>query len=105
MITIDVGKDFSRFPSGRYAKNGTTSGEAFRVRYLEPALRNSTDAVQVVLDGTIGYGSSFLEEAFGGLVRVAGFKPDVLANRLSFVTTDDSLKLEVQEYITEAAGH
>ena len=103
MITIDVSKDFSRFPSGRYEKNGTTSGEAFRKKLLEPALREGTDKVQVLLDGTIGYGSSFLEEAFGGLVRVSGFGARELLARLELVSKDDALLMELREYINEAA--
>ena len=64
MTTVNVARDFTRFPSGRYKRNGSTSGEAFRERFLEEPLRRG-EVVQVELDGTIGYGSSFLEEAFG----------------------------------------
>lgn len=103
MITIDVGRDFTRFPSGRYEANGMTSGEAFRKKLLEPALNHLGEKVRVLLDTTIGYGSSFLEEAFGGLVRKAGFESSDLLKRLELVTTDESLKLEVSEYINDAA--
>ena len=105
MITIDVSRDFSRFPSGRYEKNGTTSGEAFRTKILEPALRGSTGKVKILLDGTIGYGSSFLEEAFGGLVRVSRFDATDLLTRFDFVSTDEALTRELREYITQAAAH
>lgn len=105
MITIDVSRDFSRFPSGRYEKNGTTSGEAFRNKILEPALRGSKGKVKVLLDGTIGYGSSFLEEAFGGLVRVSRFDAADLLARFDFVSTDEALTKELREYITQAAAH
>jgi STAS-like domain of unknown function (DUF4325) len=103
MITIDVGRDFTRFPSGRYEVNGMTSGEAFRKKLLEPALGHVGEKVRVMLDTTIGYGSSFLEEAFGGLVRKAGFESSDLLKRLELVTVDESLRLEVSEYITDAA--
>ena len=102
MITINIGQQFSRFPSGRYEKNGSTSGEAFRKRLLEPALRQKSESVRIVMDDTIGYGSSFLEEAFGGLVRVSGFDANDLLSRLSVDTVDESLKLEVKEYIQSA---
>ncbi len=104
MITINIGQQFSRFPSGRYEINGSTSGEAFRKRLLEPALRQAGESVTIVMDGTIGYGSSFLEEAFGGLVRVSGFDAKELLDRLTIDTVDDSLKLEVKEYIQTAVS-
>jgi hypothetical protein len=102
MTTIDVGRDFSRFPSGRYAAKGSTSGEAFRDNLLVPALRNNNNKIQVILDGTVGYGSSFLDEAFGGLVRL-GFDPAVLIKRINLVTSDASLIDEINEYMSAAA--
>ena len=68
MIKINIAKDFNRFPSGRYKRLGTTSGEGFREQFLEQPLA-AGKMITVELDGTIGYGSSFLEEAFGGLIR------------------------------------
>lgn len=68
VIKINVAKDFSPTPGGRYKKYGPASGEAFREKlalYL-----SAGDSVEVSLDGAEGYGSSFLEEAFGGLVRL-----------------------------------
>jgi STAS-like domain of unknown function (DUF4325) len=102
MTTIDVGRDFSRFPSGRYAAKGSTSGEAFRNNLLVPALRKNNDKIQVLLDGTVGYGSSFLDEAFGGLVRI-GFDPAILLTRIDLITLDGSLKDEIHEYISMVA--
>jgi len=67
-MRINIAKDFSDVPSGRYRTDGPASGEAFREDILRPALINNP-VVTVELDGTEGYNSSFLEEAFGGLVR------------------------------------
>jgi hypothetical protein len=102
MITINVAKDFTRFPSGRFRKNGDTSGEAFREIYLEPHLKVG-EKVSVELDGTIGYGSSFLEEAFGGLVRSLRLKPAVLNSNLLIKTEDTALLDEVNGYMEDAA--
>ena len=66
---IDIGKDFSRYPAGRYTSDGPFRGESFRSKFLVPALNNNHKII-VLLDDTAGYGSSFLEEAFGGLVRL-----------------------------------
>ncbi len=101
-VTISVAKDFTRFPSGRYVRNGETSGEAFRQKFLEPHLRDG-QRVEVDLDGTVGYGSSFLEEAFGGLVRALRMPADSLLGMLKVVTTDETLREEVTDYIREAS--
>src|SRR5690625_6707889 len=63
-----IATGFSEFPAGRYPKDGPHNGETFRTEVLVPLLE-SHETVIVDLDGTDGYGSSFLEEAFGGLVR------------------------------------
>jgi hypothetical protein len=85
MTTIRVA-EYAPSPGGRYITDGPFSGEWFRESVLRPAL---TDAARrgkhviVELDGTSGYGSSFLEEAFGGLVRTGAFRPDQLSKILT----------------------
>lgn len=103
MQTVKVAKDFTRFPSGRYIRNGETSGEAFRERFLVPAIRNG-EKITIELDGTIGYGSSFLEEAFGGLVRSVRMKPEDLSRLMTLVSDDMTLLDEIKGYIQDAAA-
>ena len=99
---IHVARDFSRFPAGRFRSDGPYSGEIFRDDFLVPALRGN-ESVTVFLDGTMGYGSSFLEEAFGGLVRESGFLAKDLHNKLKVHSAHDrSLVTEVWSYIDEA---
>ncbi len=95
---INIAKDFSRYPAGRNIGDGPWSGAKFREEYLIPALEKDCD-VEVILDGTRGYGSSFLEEAFGGLVR-RGYV--AIKDRLKFNTSSDSLRVEILEYIDDA---
>lgn len=102
MRTISVAKDFTRFPSGRYKRNGNTSGEAFREQFMEPYIRDGEE-IAIELDGTIGYGSSFLEEAFGGLVRALKLSAADLKTRLHIVTSDTALFEEVNSYIEDAS--
>jgi hypothetical protein len=102
MLVINVAKDYTRYPAGRFARHGATSGEGFREQHLVPAVR-SGERFAVELDGTIGYGSSFLEEAFGGLVRRLRVAPDELLARMELRSEDRSLIAEVQEYIRDAA--
>lgn len=89
MVRIDISRDFSRFPGGRYRKHGKWSGEEFREEKLIPALHQGDDVVEVLMDETSGYPSSFLEEAFGGLVR-KGFKVGDLRARLKLIARSKS---------------
>jgi hypothetical protein len=100
MITIKVAQEFSRFPAGRFVTDGPFSGEHFRTRFLEPHLRRKESLI-VDLDGARGYGSSFLEEAFGGLVRVGLAKSEII-ERLQFLATNSSLIAEIRDYINKA---
>lgn len=104
-LVINISKDFSQFPAGRLRAHGDFSGERFRDELLKNALEQA-EKVAVHLDGAAGYGSSFLEEAFGGLIRKYGFRQDDLKRRLEIVTADKSLIREIWEYIDqEAARH
>lgn len=95
---VSIAKDFSRFPAGRYESDGPYSGEAFRKRVIEPHLKKG-EALTIDLDGVLGYGSSFLEEAFGGLIR-DGFRVADLRRLLTFLSkTDPSVEREIMRYI------
>lgn len=98
---ISVGSDFSPFPAGRFRDDGPASGEAFRDDILVPALEQD-DVVCVHLDDVEGYGSSFLDEAFGGLVRNAGFSAKELHDKLFLVTDDAGWEEEIWHYIDSA---
>lgn len=101
MLTVNIAKDFTRFPSGRFKKNGDTSGEAFRERFLESQIQQG-EIISIELDGTIGYGSSFLEEAFGGLVRKLKLTPDQIQKQIKLISEDPSLIEEIKTYIEDA---
>lgn len=100
MKTINVASDFSRFPAGRYRDDGPFSGQLFRESCLFPAYE-AGGAVTIVLDGARGYGSSFLEEAFGGLIR-AGFVAEDVLSRTKFISKDPTLVMEIEDYIRHA---
>lgn len=97
-MTINVARDFTRYPSGRYRADSRFSGQRFRDDFIIPALQKN-DKVIVELDGTLGYGSSFLDEAFGGLARLGLFAKDVLLAKLILRTDDPILKAEVMGYL------
>ena len=101
MTIINV-KDFSKYPGPRYIRLGDFSGEEFRNNILIPALKQN-DEVTVNFDGVYGYGSSFLEEAFGGLVRRGVDKNKIKKLKDNLICNDDpSIIVEVKKYIDEA---
>lgn len=101
VTTLNIAKDFSRSPAGRFITDGPFSGEAFRENLLRPALANNAK-VEVDLNGSLGFGSSFLEEAFGGLVRKCGFTAIDLGQRLIIRSDLKTYKDRVWRYIDEA---
>lgn len=105
MMIVNIAEDFSRVPAGRYhPKDGNRTGERFRDEILKKFLRGNEDKITINLDGAVGYPSSFLEEAFGGLVR-DGFPYEVLKQRLAITTTEPRKKRyidQIWQYIQEA---
>lgn len=102
MIKINISKDYTTTPGARYKSDGPFSGEEFREKYLEPHFTNEDDQskIEINLDGAEGYPTSFLEEAFGGLVRKFGKKRCL--NRLIFISDEDKLLIEeIQNYMKE----
>lgn len=104
---IVIARDFSRYPGGRYKDDGEFSGEAFREDVLVPALNAARDThtkVVVDIDGAAGYPASFLEEAFGGLVRERYFSARELGQLLKVKAGAlfDSYRILAERYIREA---
>lgn len=93
--------DWSLYPCGRYRQHGEQSAEAFRDDHLIPALEKH-EYVEVDMSGPLAFGSSWLEECFGGLVR-AGFSAAELDARLTVVGGVGSDRLLAKEFIEEAS--
>ena len=102
--SITIAEDFSKFPAGRFREDGEASGAAFRDDLLAAALRDAEN-VEVVFDGVAGFAASFLEEAFGGLVRVCHLNKAFLDEHLHLRADDpdlaDFVKL-AKRYIKDA---
>ncbi|TMO84209.1 STAS-like domain-containing protein [Pseudoalteromonas spongiae] len=101
-MKIDIAKDFSKVPFGRDEKDRTEfHGKNFRTKHLLPAFRDTTEEVHVYLDGVErGYGSSFLDESFAGLIR-EGIPYSDLENRLIIHTRFSFYKEDIWDYIKE----
>ena len=82
-IDIKVVRDFHPKPYGRYPNDGDGCGQIFREKILAKALR-AHDKVHVDLNGYNRYGRSFLDEAFGGLIRESGFSGKEVKKKLTY---------------------
>ncbi|UYO51672.1 STAS-like domain-containing protein [Rhodopseudomonas palustris] len=100
-LRISVARDFSPYPGPRYIHQGPFSGEKFRKVLVKELRKGGT--VLVDLDGTTGFGSSFLDEAFGGLIRNEGFRLAELRKIIRIKSDlDRSYKIEAEEAMQEA---
>lgn len=106
MSTIKISRDFSRTPGPRYIREGPYSGQAFRESLLRRAVRNaiaSNETLEVDLDGVAGYGRSFLEESFGGLIREDHIPYDAIMKVLQIKSNEQpSQKTRVLSYLQAA---
>jgi hypothetical protein len=105
-IKINICKDFSPTPGPRYIKEGKFSGELFRQQVLYPKVYEAITTnvpFDVDLDGTAGYGTSFLEESFGGLIRIHGLPYEKIVDLMTLKSIEeDYLIQDVHEYLKDA---
>ena len=91
--SIVIARDFTRTPGPRLISDGPFSGEKFFKKVLKPAFQKYSK-IEVVLDGTEGFGSSFLDEAFRSLVVELELPPSVVLARLNIVSDEDEFYKE-----------
>jgi len=105
-INISIARDYSPCPGPRYEKEGNWSGEVFRKTIFYPMVKdaiNSDKIVKINLDGTAGYGTSFLEEIFGGLIRVHELDYKKVLKHLEIISEEeDYLKDDIYHYLQDA---
>ena len=89
MITIDIARDFTVEPGARNYGDGPFSGEEFFEKLLKPKFWEAIEKklkLKIILDGTEGYASSFLNEAF---IRLGNeFTPDMVWNNLILISNE-----------------
>lgn len=102
-MKISICRDFSKTPGARYILDGPHSGEEFFEKVLDNAFRDSLDNKEklvIDLDGTEGFATSFLDEAFSRLAAKYGSK-NVLDN-LQIISNDEPDWVEeIQSYISD----
>ncbi|QCE34621.1 DUF4325 domain-containing protein [Acetobacteraceae bacterium] len=106
MNTIRISKDFAPRTGARFKRLGPHSGEEFQNLLLKRlASATANDPLYVYIDGKNGYFSSFLEEAFGGLVRTNKITPADLEKKLIIEADCDANQpyvKQAKQYIQEA---
>lgn len=101
---LNIAQEFTPTPGPRKRSEGEDSGEEFREKILRPrflaAVKENT-VLRVNLDGAIGYPTSFLEEAFGGLAREFG--SEEVNRHIEIICTDEPyLESQIRRYIQNA---
>lgn len=104
-MTINIAKEYSSTPGARYITDGSFSGEDFRDNYLEKKYKQcieNNETLTINFDGGYGYGTSFLEESFGGLVR-KGYDGKQMLELMVFISDEEpELINKVVKYIKDA---
>ena len=86
MIKYNFIENFTKYPGPRFIKLGKYSGEKFREEVLRPIFEKDE---QIDIDGTgvLGFGPSFLDEAFSPLAKEYGI--DVFKEKIILHSDND----------------
>jgi STAS-like domain of unknown function (DUF4325) len=103
-IALNIAKEYTPQPGPRTREEGHFSAEQFMDEVLldkfDKAVSGGAKLI-VELDGGYGYGTSFLEEAFGGLARKRGIA--VVLRHIEIRSEEEPyLRDDVLKYIREA---
>jgi hypothetical protein len=105
-MELFVAKQYTRTPDVRYeSQSQGKSGEGFRDKLLLPMLNDCIarkEELCVIFDGCRGAGVSFLEEAFGGLIR-KGISYSDIQRYLRVVWTNNPRKVFQINYFIKRA--
>lgn len=104
MVEIKISRDFSDTPGGRGISEGKFSGEEFRETILKDKYNEAeskNEKLCIDFDGCFGFGTSFLEEAFGGLVRK--YKKRGVLQRIIIISDEDrTIPININKYVKDA---
>lgn len=107
-VIVKIAKDYTKTPGPRYEIEGSFSGEVFRKTIFTDIIRGAikdNKKIIVDLDGTVGYGTSFLEEIFGGLIRDDKIPYDELIKRLTIISVEEPYLVDdIMDYLKEASA-
>lgn len=103
-MKIVIAKDFSDTPGGRTIAEGDFSGELFREKILLPQYHEAIskkEKLEIDFDGAFGYPPSFLDESFGGLVKIIKQK-NILDNIIIISNDDLTIERKIRKYVSDA---
>lgn len=86
-ITLSIVESYTIYPGPRYKKQGENSGQKFYEEHLNGLMNEAIEKdrlLEVNLDGTAGYASSFLDQAFGSLVQK--YTLEIVSKHLSLIS-------------------
>jgi hypothetical protein len=90
IIQFKIKDDYNEYTGPRYCNQGSASGEDFYHNHLNKIFTNAYQEgkiLEINLDDTAGYLSSFLDEAFGNLIF--DFSLDVVKPRIKIISTQE----------------
>lgn len=106
-LILTISKDYTKTPGPRNEREGSFSGEVFRKDILSPKLNYAISNKRILLvdlDGTAGYGTSFLEEAFGGLIRNEGLTLQQVKKHLTLKSDEEPYLIDdINNYLADAS--
>ncbi len=101
---IKVSEDFSPTPGARYYEDGEDSGQEFFDKCLKDAFKKALadkEILEIDLDGTEGYATSFLDEAFVRLVQE--FRKEDVKKYIKIISFEEPDWInEIASYIEDA---
>lgn len=97
--------DFSKTPNGRTSEDGPYNGYRYRVQFVRPAFKEALEnnkVAQFDFDDIVPPGSSFLDEAFAGLIKEDGYPLDTVKKHISFISKFPLYKMQIEDYYVDA---
>jgi len=104
--TVKIRDDYNWSTGSRLIIEGPHSGEDFRIKFFYPMIIDaiaSNETLTIDFDGGIGYGTSWLEEVFGGVIRKDRVDAQDVRKHLRLIATQQPYILRlVDKYMKQA---
>ena len=101
-MVIEVAKEFTTSPGGRYKEHGPFSGEEFREKLLHWLCEATNEPITIDFTDCYGTPPGFLEEAFGGLVRHNLCTKNYLRHSIILKGVRPEIEEDIVKYVEEA---
>ncbi|WP_281772266.1 STAS-like domain-containing protein [Haemophilus parahaemolyticus] len=92
--------EFSKTPYGRTDEDGAFNGKRFRLQKLKPAFEGKED-VTIDFHDIAPPGSSFLHEAFGGLIRYENMTLSEILKKLRIISNFPLYEIQIKKFLEE----